>query len=130
LSPDDAAENSDALVIAPEKGARSPNGLYEFREERWIELYKKKIEQMIGVLKSKGVPVLWVRSIEISRHGDIGESSSSGVMAARLRMLLDNIAERYQQPDLNLTTLALEQATKRRLKGSLPERFGNGPKEM
>jgi hypothetical protein len=61
LSPDDAAPNSDAPpVIASEKSARSPNGLYEFREERWVELYKKKIEEMIGVLKSKGVPVLWV----------------------------------------------------------------------
>jgi hypothetical protein len=61
LSPDDAADSSDAPpVIAPEKSARAPNGLYEFREERWTELYTKKIEAMIGVLKSKGVPVLWV----------------------------------------------------------------------
>jgi hypothetical protein len=61
LSPDDAADHSDAPpVIAPEKSARSPNGLYEFREGPWVELYKKKIEEMIGVLKSKGVPVLWV----------------------------------------------------------------------
>ena len=61
LSPDDAADNSDAPpIIAPEKSARSPSGLYEFREERWIELYSKKIEEMIGVVKSKGVPVLWV----------------------------------------------------------------------
>lgn len=61
LSPDDAADNADAPpVIAPERSARSPNGLYEFREERWVELYTKKIEEMIGVLKSKGVPVLWV----------------------------------------------------------------------
>jgi hypothetical protein len=60
LSPDDAADNSDVPpVIVPEKSARSPNGLYEFREEPWVELYKK-IEEMIGVLKSKGVPVLWV----------------------------------------------------------------------
>jgi uncharacterized protein len=61
LSPDDAADNADAPpVIAPEKSARSPNGIYEFREERWVELYTKKIEEMIGVMKSKGVPVLWV----------------------------------------------------------------------
>jgi hypothetical protein len=61
LSPDDAADNSDAPpAIAPEKSTRSPNGLYEFREERWVELYTKKIEEMIAVLKSKGVPVLWV----------------------------------------------------------------------
>ena len=59
LSPDDAADN-DTPATTPEKSARSPNGLYEFREERWVELYSKKIEEMIGVLKSKGVPVLWV----------------------------------------------------------------------
>jgi hypothetical protein len=59
--PDDAADNADAPpVIAPEKSTRTGNGLYEFREERWVELYTKKIEEMIAVLKSKGVPVLWV----------------------------------------------------------------------
>lgn len=61
LPPDDAAESSGArAVIGPEKSARSPNGVYEFREKRWVELYMEKIEEMIGVLKSKGVPVLWV----------------------------------------------------------------------
>jgi hypothetical protein len=61
LPPDDASDNGDAPPsTAPEKSARSPNGLYEFREERWVELYSKKIEEMIGVMKSKGVPVLWV----------------------------------------------------------------------
>jgi uncharacterized protein len=60
LSPDDAADSDAPPTIAPEKSARSPNGLYEFREERWVELYTKKIDEMIGVLKSKGVPVLWV----------------------------------------------------------------------
>src|ERR1700731_3091376 len=57
----DDADNADAPpVLAPEKSTRTPNGLYEFREERWVELYSKKIEEMIGVLKAKGVPVLWV----------------------------------------------------------------------
>ena len=60
LPPDDAADNDVPPMIAPEKSTRSPNGLYEFREERWVELYAKKIEEMIAVLKSKGVPVLWV----------------------------------------------------------------------
>ena len=60
LPPDDA-DNADAPpALAPEKSTRTPNGLYEFREERWVELYAKKIEELIGVLKSKGVPVLWV----------------------------------------------------------------------
>lgn len=54
---DDADNDAQA---APEKTARSPNGLYEFREDRWVELYGKKIEELINVLKSKGVPVLWV----------------------------------------------------------------------
>jgi uncharacterized protein len=60
LSPDDAADNDAPPAIAPEKSTRSPNGIYQFREERWVELYTKKIEEMIAVLKTKGVPVLWV----------------------------------------------------------------------
>jgi hypothetical protein len=60
LSPDDAADADAPPATTPEKSARSPNGVYEFREDRWVELYSKKIEEMIGVLKAKGVPVLWV----------------------------------------------------------------------
>jgi hypothetical protein len=61
LSPNDATDNRDAPpVMGPEQSARSPNGLHEFREKRWVELYREKIDEMIGVLKSKGVPVLWV----------------------------------------------------------------------
>ena len=60
LSPDDAAGADQPPLTVPEKRARSPDGVYEFREQRWVELYNKKIEEMIGVLKSRGVPVLWV----------------------------------------------------------------------
>lgn len=56
--PQDDAESDAPPAIAPEK--RSPNGIYEFRDERWVELYSKKIEEMIAVVKSKGVPVIWV----------------------------------------------------------------------
>src|SRR4051794_22897694 len=59
-SSDDAADNDATPVTAPEKSARSPSGVYQFRDDRWVELYVKKIEEMIGVLKSKGAPVLWV----------------------------------------------------------------------
>ncbi len=55
-APDD---DEQPQVMAPEK-ARSGSGMYDFREERWVELYAKKIEEMIAVLKSKGVPVIWV----------------------------------------------------------------------
>ncbi len=57
---DDADDDDTPQTAAPEKSARSSGGLYEFRDERWVELYTKKIEELIGVLKSKGVPVLWV----------------------------------------------------------------------
>src|SRR5207244_348096 len=53
----DSADNTDTpSIVAPEKTARSGSGLYEFRDERWVELYAKKIEELIAVLKSKGVP--------------------------------------------------------------------------
>jgi uncharacterized protein len=55
--PQDDADNAEA---PPVKGARSPNGLYEFRQAPWVELYAKKIEEMITAAKSKGVPVIWV----------------------------------------------------------------------
>ncbi|QOG19504.1 DUF459 domain-containing protein [Bradyrhizobium sp. SEMIA] len=58
--PQDDADNADTPAAAPEKTARNPNGVYEFRDERWVELYGKKIEELANVLKAKGVPVLWV----------------------------------------------------------------------
>ncbi|MET4800901.1 SGNH family hydrolase [Bradyrhizobium sp. LB11.1] len=58
--PQDDADNADTPAAAPEKTARNPNGLYEFRDDHWVELYGKKIEELANVLKSKGVPVLWV----------------------------------------------------------------------
>ncbi len=59
---DDAADDDDgpASIVAPETAPRSASGVYNFRDERWVELYSKKIAEMIAVLKSKGVPVLWV----------------------------------------------------------------------
>ncbi len=57
---DDADNGDTPPAPAPEKSTRSRNGVYEFREDRWVELYTKKIEEMIAVAKSKGVPVLWV----------------------------------------------------------------------
>jgi hypothetical protein len=43
--------------MAPEP---SRPGNFEFRSERWNELYNKRIDDMIAALKSKGVPVIWV----------------------------------------------------------------------
>lgn len=59
-SPDD--EDEQPSIIAPERTTRgaAAGGLHEFRSEKWIELYKKKIADMIAVARTKGVPVLWV----------------------------------------------------------------------
>lgn len=61
LAPEDAA---DATGVRPgagqDKSAASSSGLREFREKRWGDLYREKIDEMIGVLKARGVPVLWV----------------------------------------------------------------------
>lgn len=57
---DDEADGEPPAVAAPEKSARARNGIAQFRSDRWVELYNKKIDEMIAVLKSKGVPVLWV----------------------------------------------------------------------
>src|SRR6202789_3794645 len=60
LSPDDSDNGEIPQVMTPEKGGRAPNGVVEFHDDRWVELYNKKIDEMIAVLKSKGVPVVWV----------------------------------------------------------------------
>jgi hypothetical protein len=73
--PQDDAENADAPQLAPEKSTRSPNGIYEFRDNRWVELYSKKIDEMIAVVKSKGVPVVWVGLPAI-----LGQKSTSDMM--------------------------------------------------
>lgn len=52
----DAADDDDA---PPEKTSRR-GGLHRFHDERWTELYTRKIDQMIAVLKTRGVPVVWV----------------------------------------------------------------------
>jgi uncharacterized protein len=59
LPQDDAADDVPP-VTTPERGGRASNGLVEFRDDRWTELYNKKIDEMIAVLKTKGVPVIWV----------------------------------------------------------------------
>ena len=56
----DAAADDDATPLTPPASTRSSTGMYQFGEQRWGELYAKKIEHMITILKSKGVPVLWV----------------------------------------------------------------------
>ncbi len=60
LPADDAADNDVPQVAAPERNRRAPSGLVEFHDDRCTELNNKKIDEMIAVLKTKGVPVIWV----------------------------------------------------------------------
>jgi len=56
----EAAQDPDQPnVIAPE-GAIAGTVVHEFRSEKWGELYSRRIDEMIGVLKARGVPVFWV----------------------------------------------------------------------
>ena len=54
------ADSEQSSIAAPESARRSPSGWYEFRSDKWAELYDKRIDDMIAALKSKGAPVVWV----------------------------------------------------------------------
>ncbi len=56
----DTAQDSDQPnVIAPES-ATAGTVVHDFRSEKWGELYGRRVDEMIGVLKSRNVPVFWV----------------------------------------------------------------------
>jgi hypothetical protein len=55
------AEAPAAIVEAePEPARPGTTTNHEFRSERWVELYTKRIDDTIAALKSKNVPVFWV----------------------------------------------------------------------
>ncbi len=58
------AEQSPGAEPAPNQVERgpAPTGtlVHEFRSEKWVELYSKRIDETIAALKSKNVPVFWV----------------------------------------------------------------------
>lgn len=57
-----ANKSSQPSIAAPEPAARPkpPNGVIEFRSDRWAAVYSRRIDETIAALKSKGVPVFWV----------------------------------------------------------------------
>jgi hypothetical protein len=55
-----AASEDEEDAAPPEKTAPAANGIANFRDPRWVELYNRKIDELVGILKAKGVPVLWV----------------------------------------------------------------------
>jgi hypothetical protein len=61
-APAAAAQPSEEQVAAAAAEPQRPAlpGTYEFHTDEWAELYGKRIDDMIAVLKAKGVPVIWV----------------------------------------------------------------------
>ncbi len=55
-----AADDQAGDDAAPAEAQRTGSGTHEFKSERWVELYSKRIDEAIAALKSKGVPVFWV----------------------------------------------------------------------
>ena len=61
--PSKPSENCGSAETAADQGAadpRAPAVSYDFKTEKWAELYGKRIDETIAALKSKGVPVFWV----------------------------------------------------------------------
>ncbi len=56
---ENAQDQDQANIIAPET-ATAGTVVHEFRSEKWGELYARRVDEMIGVLKSRNVPVFWV----------------------------------------------------------------------
>ena len=52
-------QRDDLVAPEPEHG-KNVNGVIEFRSDKWVEVYSKRIDETIAALKSKGVPVFWV----------------------------------------------------------------------
>jgi len=60
IKPGDAANPEQPNAAAPEAERQATTATHEFRSDKWVELYSKRIDDVIAVLKSQRVPVLWV----------------------------------------------------------------------
>src|SRR6185295_4717995 len=58
--PQDSAQEAEQPSIMVPEGTIAGTVVHEFRSEKWGELYGKRVDEMIGVLKARGVPVFWV----------------------------------------------------------------------
>ncbi|MDQ2082992.1 DUF459 domain-containing protein [Xanthobacteraceae bacterium Astr-EGSB] len=60
---DDAEQTSadaPAAIAEPEPARPGTTTSHEFRSDRWVELYTKRVDDTIAALKSKNVPVFWI----------------------------------------------------------------------
>ena len=51
-----ADDDDDDQPAAPRGGT----GTYEFKSEKWVEAYNKRLDEVIAALRIKNVPVIWV----------------------------------------------------------------------
>jgi uncharacterized protein len=56
----EAAQDAEQPNIMAPEGAIAGTVVHEFRSEKWGELYARRVDEMIGVLKARNVPVFWV----------------------------------------------------------------------
>jgi hypothetical protein len=59
-TPGPSQDQEQPTVMTPESGPTVGTVVREFRSEEWGELYSRRVDEMIGVLKARGVPVFWV----------------------------------------------------------------------
>jgi hypothetical protein len=55
-----AESTADAPAAVADAQHRVAGASYEFHTDKWAEFYGKRIDELIAVLRTKGVPVLWV----------------------------------------------------------------------
>jgi hypothetical protein len=85
--PDDKRAGAEPPTAAPEKRARAANGVYEFRDARWVELYNNKIDEMIGVRVFYKSRCAQARSLRRTRdHQGFGGASRTRRAADRSRV--------------------------------------------
>jgi uncharacterized protein len=58
--PERAPQQQDQEQPAPQEAPIAGTVVREFRSEEWGELYSKRVDEMITVMKARGVPVFWV----------------------------------------------------------------------
>ena len=58
--PGELSDDETPAVAATEAQRTRPSGPSEFRTEKWEELYGARVDEMVAVLKTANVPVLWV----------------------------------------------------------------------
>jgi hypothetical protein len=56
----EAGGEEPAIVAPAQETGPAGSTIHQFRTDKWAELYAKRIDETIAVLKAKGVPVLWV----------------------------------------------------------------------